>query len=241
LIVVEDLLVELPGFRLEVGELRVGEGEYLVLLGPSGVGKTLLLHAIAGLVRPRRGRILIGGRDVTREPPEARGVALVPQDYALFPHMSVLDNIAYGLRLRGIPRGEAYGRARRLAEMLGIARLLGRRPAGLSGGEMQRVALARALAVEPRVLLLDEPLASLDPEARARGRRLLKDLHSSLGFTAIHVSHDILDAVVLADRVAYMRGGRLECTCSPGEFMESPHARPYLDELEPLLGGRSGG
>jgi len=234
LIVVEDLLVELPSFRLEVGELRVEAGEYLVLLGPSGVGKTLLLHAIAGLVKPWRGRILIGGRDVTREPPEARGVALVPQDYALFPHMSVLENIAYGLRLRGVPREEAYEKARRYAEMLGIAHLLGRRPVGLSGGEMQRAALARALAVEPRVLLLDEPLASLDPEARIRGRRLLKILHARLGFTAIHVSHDILDAVVLADRVAYMRGGSLECVCPTGEFLESPQARPYLEELEPL-------
>ncbi|MEB2837015.1 MAG: ATP-binding cassette domain-containing protein [Desulfurococcales archaeon] len=241
MIEVEDLVVRLPGFTLEVPHLEVGEGEYLVVLGPSGVGKTLLLHAIAGLVAPARGRIVIGRRDVTREPPERRGVALVPQDYALFPHMSVLDNIAYGLRVRGIPRWEAYGRARAYAEALGIAHLLHRRPGSLSGGEKQRVALARALAVEPRILLLDEPLASLDPQARARGRGLLREIHESRGVTVVHVSHNIVDAATLATRVAYMNGGRLECTCTTRGFLESPYAEPYLEELRPLaglLGGR---
>jgi molybdate/tungstate transport system ATP-binding protein len=235
LIVVEGLVVEAGGFRLEVERLEVGAGEYLVVLGPSGVGKTLLLHAIAGLVRPRRGRILVGGRDVTGEPPERRGVSLVPQDYGLFPHMSVLDNIAYGLRVRGWPRSEAHGRARRYAGLLGIGHLLGRRPPTLSGGEQQRVALARALAVEPEVLLLDEPLSSLDPASRISGRRLLAELHRRLGFTAVHVSHSIVDALVLADRVAYLEGGRLACTCGPREFASTPYAEPYLDEIQDAL------
>jgi len=237
LIVVEDLLVEAGDFRLEVERLEVGEGEYLVVLGPSGVGKTLLLHAIAGLVMPRRGRILIGGRDATYLPPEARGVALVPQDYALFPHMTVAENIAYGLRLRGIPRGEALERARAIAERLGIAHLLGRKPGTLSGGERQRVALARALVVEPRVLLLDEPLSSLDPRARIEGRRLLAQLHERLRFTAVHVTHSLPEALALADRVAYLESGRLACTCSPRGFLESPYAEPYLEELSLLRGG----
>ncbi len=230
MIAVEGLELRLGGFTLRIDRLVIERGEYLVLLGPSGVGKTLLVLSIAGLMRPQRGRILIDGVDATRLPPERRGVALVPQSYALFPHMSVRDNIAYGLRLRGVPERERRERVRRIAELLGIAHLLDRRPSTLSGGEQQRVALARALVVKPRLLLLDEPLSSLDPASRANALQLLKKLHGELGFTALHVTHSLAEALYLADKVAYMEGGVLRCVCTPRGFLETRYARPYLEE-----------
>jgi len=234
LILIEGLVVRAGGFTLRVPRLEIGRGEYLVLLGPSGVGKTLLVETIAGLREPAEGRILIDGVDAARLPPEKRGVALVPQSYALFPHMSVRDNIAYGLRVRGVPRREAAERAERMAELLGISHLLDRSPSTLSGGERQRVALARALVVEPRLLLLDEPLSALDPGLRWSAVKLLQRLHGELGFTALHVTHSLAEALALADRIAYMEHGVLRCTCTPRGFLETGHASPYLGEYSVL-------
>lgn len=231
---IESLTARLGGFTLRVDELEAARGEYLVVLGPSGVGKTVLINVVAGFIAPEEGRVLIDGRDATRLPPEERGVALVPQDYGLFPHMSVYDNIAYGLRMRGLPRAEVDRRVRETAGLLGISHLLRRRPSTLSGGERQRAALARAIAVEPRLILLDEPLSALDPRLRASALELLRGLHSRLGFTALHVTHSLLEALLLADRIGYMEGGRLVYTGTPGDFLSTGYAAPYLEEARRL-------
>ncbi|MET1102382.1 MAG: ATP-binding cassette domain-containing protein [Pyrodictiaceae archaeon] len=233
---IEDLEVRVPGFRLEVEELEVERGEYLILLGPSGVGKTLLVAAIAGLVRPSKGRIIINGRDVTNLPPEKRNVVIVPQNYALFPHMTVYDNIAYGLRARKLPEGDVEKRVHWIAELLEISHLLYKKPRQLSGGEQQRVALARALVVKPSLILLDEPLNALDPRLRSRAIQLLRRLHEELGFTAIHVTHNLAEAMALATRIAYMEEGKLLGVYKPVEFLETHLARPYIGEYEALLG-----
>ena len=228
------LLVRLGDFTLSVEGLRVQRGEYMVVLGPSGVGKTVLLLTLAGLITPEKGSIVINGVDVTRYPPERRGVALVPQGYALFPHMSVYDNIAYGLRVRGAPEQEVRVRIKEIAERLGITHLLHRKPLTLSGGEQQRVALARALVIEPELLLLDEPLSALDPRLRINAMKLLMGLHRELGFTAIHVTHNLVEALSLATRIAYMEKGRLIGVYEPRKFLETKHAVPYLEEYHTL-------
>jgi molybdate/tungstate transport system ATP-binding protein len=235
MMLVENLEVELEGFRLSIPRLEVGMGEYLVVLGPSGVGKTILILAIAGIIKPKRGRIVIDGHDVTHLPPEKREIALVPQNYALFPHMTVYENIAYGLRAKKVPKNIIEEKIRTIARRLGIEHLLGRKPATLSGGEQQRVALARALVVQPRVLLLDEPLSALDPRLRLAGRSLLKRLHREVMFTAIHVTHNLPEALHLATKIAYMSHGTLQGVYSPRHFLKSPYAKPYMDELAPLL------
>jgi len=217
-----DLLMRAGDFTLQVDDLEVREGEYFVVMGPSGAGKTLLLETIAGFRRIVRGRIVVGGRDVTDEPPEKRGVSLVPQDYALWPHMTTFDNIAYGLRVRGVPRDEVERRVRDIARVMGIEGLLDRRPPTLSGGEQQRVALARALVVEPRAVLLDEPLSNLDAGTRERLRRFLREVHEELGFTAIHVTHDPMEAAELGDRIAIMLDGKIVQVGGPEEVIQSP-------------------
>ena len=235
MIEIKGLEIRVPGFRVVIDSLLIREKEYMVLLGPSGVGKTLLLLAIAGIVKPSKGRILINNRDVTHEPPERRGVALVPQNYALFPHMSVYDNIAYGLRAKGLPEETIREEVNRVAELLGISKLLSRKPSSLSGGEQQRVALARALVVKPRLLLLDEPLSALDPELRIRARRLLKRLHREIGFTALHVTHSLSEALCLATRIAYMEKNTIIGVYEPREFIATEKARPYLEEEEVVI------
>ncbi|WP_022660985.1 ABC transporter ATP-binding protein [Paucidesulfovibrio longus] len=206
MIVLENLDVELPGFALRGVSLSVAEREFFALLGPTGAGKSVLLETVAGLLPVRRGRVRLDGRDITRLPPERRGLGMVYQDNALFPHLSVRRNIAFGLRHHRGARPERVGE---LAELLGIAHLLPRSLHGLSGGERQRVALARALAVEPRVLLLDEPLSALDPNSRHGVKRMLKDLHRETGITFMMVTHDFDEALFLADRAAVIRGGRV--------------------------------
>ncbi|KSW12098.1 molybdenum ABC transporter ATP-binding protein [Pyrodictium occultum] len=235
MITVRNLRVELGGFTLTIPRLEVREGEYLVVMGASGVGKTVLLHALAGFIKPAEGEILVDGRDVTSLPPEERGFAYVPQDYGLFPHMTVYENIAFGLRARRCPGEDVDRRVRGVAGVLGIEHLLDRRPAELSGGERQRVALARALAVEPRLLLLDEPTANIDPGNRVRVRAFIRELREKLRFTAVHVTHDIVEALELGDSIACMERGRLTGKCSVDEFLETEYARPYLEELKPLL------
>ncbi|MCE4607199.1 MAG: ABC transporter ATP-binding protein [Desulfurococcales archaeon] len=234
MILLENVSVKLEGFELNIDKLEVGEGEYLAVLGGSGVGKTLLLYTIAGLIKPYAGRVYIGSIDVTDYPPEKRKVSLVPQDYALFPHMTVIDNISYGLRIRGVPRSVAYEKAKYLARLLRIEEILDRKPDTLSGGEKQRVALARALAVDPKVMLLDEPFNALDPELQMEGLKFLKSLRSKLEFTAIHVTHNIMEALFISDKVGYMAKGKLVGVFGREEFLQTKYSEPYVDLVENL-------
>lgn len=202
--------------------LRVEQGAFLTLLGPSGCGKTTTLRMIAGFETPSEGAVLIGGQDVSRVPPNARNTSMVFQDYALFPHMTVAENVGFGLKMRRVPAAE---RARRVAEALALVDLVGyerRLPAQLSGGQRQRVALARALVVRPRVLLLDEPLGALDAQIRRQMQRELTDLQRRLGLTFIYVTHDQEEALTMSTQVAIMRGGRLEQVGTPEEIYRRP-------------------
>lgn len=202
--------------------LNVEKGEFLTLLGPSGCGKTTMLRIIAGLYMPTRGRVLFDSEDVTDKPPWERNVGLVFQDYALWPHMRVYDNIAYGLRIRRLPASEVRRRVNEVAELLGIQGLLDRYPHQLSGGQQQRVALARALVIEPRVLLLDEPLSNLDAKVRINVRGELKKLQKRFGITTIYVTHDQEEALVISDRIAVMNMGAIEQIGTPVELYMRP-------------------
>jgi putative spermidine/putrescine transport system ATP-binding protein len=230
-------VVELQGVTRDYGpvhavadlDLAVHEGELLALLGPSGCGKTTTLNLIAGFIEPTRGRIRIDGEDVTGRPPHARGLGVVFQSYALFPHLSVFENVAFGLRERRVPRPEIE---RRVREALALVRLEGqdpRRPGQLSGGQQQRVALARALVYRPRVLLLDEPLAALDKKLREEMRTELREIQRSVGTTTVFVTHDQAEALSLADRIAVMHGGRLEQLGPPREIYLHPRTRFVAD------------
>jgi molybdate/tungstate transport system ATP-binding protein len=214
--------VRLGAFELTDLSLTVEAGEYVVLLGPSGVGKTVLLETIAGVRPLMAGAISLDGQDLSSIPPERRPISIVHQDYALFPHMTVAGNIGYGLRSTGVSRPQIRERVNRLADLLGITPLLRRRPVGLSGGEQQRVALARALAVEPRVLLLDEPLSALDANVRAQLRQELKRINRELQTAFIHVTHDPEEAMTLADRIGVMLDRRLCQIDSPEELFRRP-------------------
>ncbi|MFO7599537.1 MAG: ABC transporter ATP-binding protein [Candidatus Desulfacyla sp.] len=206
----EDLNVSLLNFNLRDIHLTVAENEFFALMGPTGAGKTVLLEAIAGLVPVKSGRIFIGEREVTGLPPERRGIGIVYQDHALFPHQTVLQNITYGLHFHKAQRTEAQDRREHLIELLQLSHLLDRLPTHLSGGEKQRVALARALMVAPEVLLLDEPLSALDPNFREEVRDALKELHKTSKAAFLMVTHDFSDALFLAERAAVMNQGRLE-------------------------------
>ena len=202
--------------------LTVARGELVALLGSSGCGKTTLLRAIAGFVTPTEGRIVVDGRDITRLPPEARGTAMMFQSYALWPHMNVAANIGYGLRMRGRPRDEI---AKRVGEMLRLLQLDGygeRSIAALSGGQKQRVALGRALAVDPSVLLLDEPMSNLDYRVRLELRHELRALQQRVGITAVYVTHDREEALTLADRIAVIDAGRIAQLGTPDEVFHRP-------------------
>ncbi|MEA3346058.1 MAG: tungstate ABC transporter ATP-binding protein WtpC [Chloroflexota bacterium] len=206
---IRGLEVDLEGFHLCDVDLDIADGEYFVILGPTGAGKTVLLETVVGLHLPRRGRIVLAGRDVTHIPPERRGIGFVYQDYALFPHLDVAGNIAFGLKLRGMDRSDIEERAAAISRLLGIEHLLHRRPRTLSGGEQQRVALARALVIEPELLLLDEPLSALDLETREGLQRELGRIHRELGTTTLHVTHDFEEAVALGDRIAVLKEERV--------------------------------
>lgn len=203
-------------------DLPVREGEFLVLLGPSGCGKTTLLRMIAGLETPSSGDVLIDGRIVTALPPRARNMAMVFQSYALYPHLSVADNIAFPLKARGMGGGEAQERVRRAAAMFGIEGLLKRKPRQLSGGERQRVALARAVVREPVVFLLDEPLSNLDAQLRSAARDELQDFQRRLATTTIYVTHDQIEAMGLGDRIAVLDHGRIHQLGTPVEIYADP-------------------
>lgn len=202
----EDLSIDLPGFRLEPLSLSVEEGEFFMVVGPSGAGKTMLLEAVAGLRPVSGGRIYLEDRELTSLPPERRGVALVYQDYALFPHLTVYNNITYGLRFQGNPDPDYVDH---LVDLLRLGHLLERSPETLSGGEMQRVALARALSVHPRLLLLDEPLSALDPRFREELQDYLGQLNAE-GITCVMVTHDFGEVLSLGDRVAVLHQGALQ-------------------------------
>jgi ABC-type Fe3+/spermidine/putrescine transport system ATPase subunit len=205
----EDISLKLGEFRLRKISLQVKPGTYLALLGPTGTGKTVLLETIAGVHKPASGRIYIKGRDVTHLAPEKRNLGIVYQDYALFPHLTVFQNIAFGLRLKGTEGRKIKSAVEEMASFLEIGHLLKRRPNRLSGGERQRVALARALVMEPHVLLLDEPLSAVDRTTRSRLQKELKRIHAELGVTIIHITHDLMEAFSLADRLAVIKQGRI--------------------------------
>jgi multiple sugar transport system ATP-binding protein len=204
-------------------DLNIQDGEFFALLGPSGCGKTTLLRSIAGLETPNSGQIHIGGRDVTRLPPAARDVAMVFQDYALYPHMTVADNIAYPLKVRRVGRKERRETAESVGRSLQIqGAMLDRRPGQLSGGQQQRVALARAIAYQPRVFLFDEPLSNLDARLRLEARTFLKQLQRELGVTTVYVTHDQAEALALADRMAVMDQGRIRQLDTPSNCFLRP-------------------
>lgn len=205
--------------------LSVKEGEFLTLLGPSGCGKTTLLRLIAGLEEPDSGKILIDGADVTDKTPSRRDVAMVFQNYALYPHMRVFNNIAVSLRLKGVSKEETRSRVTRVAETLDIAQLLTRLPKELSGGQRQRVALARALVREPRLFLLDEPLSNLDAVLREKTRAELKLLFSRIGGTVVYVTHDQVEAMSMSSRVVVIEGGRVQQEGKPEEIYNMPASK----------------
>jgi thiamine transport system ATP-binding protein len=217
---------------LDDATLDVAEGEVVTVLGPSGSGKTTLLRVVAGLQRPDEGRVLLEGRDLAGVPPHLRGIGLVFQDHALFPHRDVFGNVSFGLRMRGESTSETRARTLELLDLVGLAGYERRSVATLSGGEQQRVALARALAPEPRVLLLDEPLGSLDRPLRERLLEDLGRLFDELGSTAVYVTHDQAEAFALGDRVAVMRAGAVEQIGEPDELW----AHPASKEVARFLG-----
>jgi sn-glycerol 3-phosphate transport system ATP-binding protein len=202
--------------------LTAEEGSLLVLLGPSGCGKSTTLRLIAGLEQPDSGRVLIGGADVTHLTPAERKIAMVFQSYALFPHLSVAENIVFGLRVRGVSRGERDSRLKRVADIVGLAQLLERKPSQLSGGQRQRVALGRAIIAEARVCLMDEPLSNLDAKLRHEMRTEIRALQQRLGMTMVYVTHDQTEAMTMADRVVLMRDGHVEQNGPPEELYSRP-------------------
>jgi multiple sugar transport system ATP-binding protein len=202
--------------------LTIESGEFLVLVGPSGCGKSTLLRMVAGLEEVTEGTISIGGRDVTDLPPRARDVAMVFQSYALYPHMTVRENLGYGLKVRKTPKPEIAERVTRAARLLGLDKLLERKPAALSGGQRQRVAMGRAIVREPQAFLMDEPLSNLDAKLRVSMRAQLSALHARLATTTIYVTHDQIEAMTLGQRVAVLRDGRIQQVDTPQELYARP-------------------
>jgi multiple sugar transport system ATP-binding protein len=203
-------------------DLEIGEGEFMVLVGPSGCGKSTLLRLIAGLEEATGGTIVIGGADVTQTRPQDRDIAMVFQNYALYPHMTVAQNLAFGLRLHKVPKEERARRVHEAARTLGLTELLGRKPAALSGGQRQRVAIGRAMVREPVAFLMDEPLSNLDAKLRVSMRASLARLHEQLGVTTVYVTHDQVEAMTLGQRVAVLRDGRLQQVDTPQNLFNHP-------------------
>jgi sn-glycerol 3-phosphate transport system ATP-binding protein len=207
---------------LENIALDIAPGSFCVLLGPSGCGKSTTLRIVAGLESASSGRVLVDGRDVTALPPAQRGVAMVFQNYALFPHLSVAENITFGLSVRKVPKDEAARRLAQTADLLGLTPLLARKPSQLSGGQQQRVALGRALVAQAKVCLMDEPLSNLDAQLRQEMRTELRALQQRLGLTVVYVTHDQAEAMSMADQVVLLNKGRIEQAASPRELYARP-------------------
>jgi putative spermidine/putrescine transport system ATP-binding protein len=222
--------ISLNGLRKQFGDvtavddvdLEIGHGEFFTMLGPSGSGKTTTLRLIAGFERPDAGRVSLAGRDVTDLPPYDRDVNTVFQDYALFPHMTVAENVEYGLRVKGVGKRERAQRAQEALELVDLAAFGARQPIQLSGGQRQRVALARAIVNSPRVLLLDEPLGALDLKLRLQMQMELSNIQNELGITFIYVTHDQDEALTMSDRIAVFNEGRIEQVATPAELYEHP-------------------
>jgi multiple sugar transport system ATP-binding protein len=210
---------------LKALDLDIMDGEFLVLLGPSGCGKSTLLNCIAGLLEPSHGQVFIKGKNVTWEEPKDRGIGMVFQSYALYPQMTVERNLSFGLRVSGLPKDEIEKRVKRVADMLQLGELLQRKPTALSGGQRQRVAIGRALVREVDVFLFDEPLSNLDAKLRAELRVEIKRLHQRLGNTMIYVTHDQIEALTLADRIAVMKGGAIQQLDDPMTIYNKPKNR----------------
>src|SRR3954471_14300055 len=208
-------------------DLAVAPGEFVAILGSSGCGKTTLLRTIAGFQKSSAGAIRLSGRDVTNLAPEKRNIAMVFQSYALWPHMTVLGNVGYGLRLRGVPRPEVRRRVSEVLKLLNLSGLEERKVTNLSGGQRQRVALGRALAIDPQLLLLDEPLSNLDAKVRVQLRQEIKTLQNRLGFTAIHATHAREEAMTMADRIVVMDAGRIPQAGPPKEVYDRPNS-PFV-------------
>ncbi|MCM5557586.1 ABC transporter ATP-binding protein [Pleomorphomonas sp. JP5] len=207
---------------VECVDLAIDEGEFVVLLGPSGCGKSTTLRMIAGLETPDTGRVVIAGRDITAEPPAARGLSMVFQSYALFPHLTVADNITFGLSVRRVPRRERQDALAKAVSLTGLAGLEGRKPAALSGGQRQRVALARAIVAGHPICLMDEPLSNLDAKLRHAVRQDIRALQRELGMTVVYVTHDQTEAMGMADRIVLMNGGRVEQADTPDALYLHP-------------------
>jgi molybdopterin-binding protein len=222
MIAIKNLKVNLGDFLLQNISLDIKSGEYFIVLGPTGAGKTVLLEAVAGLYPVLEGEVWIGDEEITDLSPEKRGIGIVYQDQALFPHLSVEKNIAFGLKMRRCPKNEVKAKIEAIGEVMGISHLLKRSPATLSGGEKQKVALARALVTEPKVLLLDEPLSALDPETREKMQGELRDMHRKVGVTIIHVTHDFEEAIALGNRVAVLNDGCIAQMGTAEEFLRRP-------------------
>jgi ABC-type Fe3+/spermidine/putrescine transport system ATPase subunit len=218
-----------PTVAVDRVSLEIEEGSFFTLLGPSGCGKTTLLRVVAGFHLPDRGEVYLRERRITHVPPHLRGTAMVFQEYALFPHMTVEENVAYGLRMRRVPAAEARTRVARVLELVGLVGQERKYPHQLSGGQQQRVALARALVVEPEVLLLDEPLSNLDAKLRVRVREELRELQRRLGQTTVYVTHDQEEALALSDRIAVMNTGRVLQVGTPEEIYLRPKNRFVAD------------
>jgi sn-glycerol 3-phosphate transport system ATP-binding protein len=222
--------LELAGLRKSFGatkvlrqiDLSLADGEMLVIVGASGCGKSTLLRLVAGLETPSEGRILIGGRDVSALDPSERDIAMVFQNYALYPHMSVFDNMAYGLRIRGLSRGEITRKVEEAAALLGLEALLARKPRQLSGGQRQRVAMGRAIVRDPKLFLFDEPLSNLDAKLRVQMRAEIRKLQRRLGVTSLYVTHDQVEAMTLGDRLLILHEGRPAQLATPMEVFEHP-------------------
>ena len=221
----ENLTVKLGEFQLGGVDLHVKKGEYRVVLGSTGTGKTVLLETVSGLHAPCKGKIFLRGRDITGLAPEKRNLGIVYQDYALFPHMNVENNIAFGLKMRNMDRGRIKEDVWQIAEFLNLEHLLKRTPRHLSGGERQRAALARALVMKPYMLLLDEPLSALDRLTRDRLKIELKRIHADLGITVLHITHDLSEAFLLADTLAVMKDGQVLQEGAPEQILEHPANR----------------
>ncbi len=224
-------------------DLSIGEGEFFSLLGPSGCGKTTTLRMVAGFEAPDAGTILVGGQDMTSLPPERRGMGMVFQNYALFPHRTVAENVAFGLKMRSVPREDQAKRVRNALAMVRLQGLEERRPSQLSGGQQQRVALARAIVIDPTVLLCDEPLGALDKKLRQAMQFELKALHRRLGLTLVYVTHDQEEALTMSDRIAVMRAGRIAQLGAPREIYDRPTSRfvaDFIGDTNILEGTASG-